>query len=620
MRRVIAALIAFVWGVPLLLFGVLALIYSADSRSETAVDLAGHRIDADLAGALALVGAAAALLCFVAMRRHGGPARGFVGRSVWLPALTPRLPATAAHATVDRLAAFVLWTPALIGVAYLLVFVVRLPTLIARVYWDSDAATATVVAQTFGHGTVILERFGWFTGLWFELLTRPLPFHRQIWETGPYAFALVSVGLLAWASWRLAGVWAAAMTATAAVATSPFVSYDLVTVNYHTATWAATVVLAVFCLWAAEKRRTIPEMALRLSLVTLLAGATLASDWLFAFVGLLPFVLTGLLLATLARTRIAGAALIVAAGAAVLVAWATRAGMQAAHVRVFAVPTRFADATDLWPNVGRLLRGVVQLANGDYFFGSQLTVRSALSLVCATLILLALVAMLLFWTRKVRARVTASEPLLAYSTFWILAVAFSAASFVFSSEGTHGGYYLVPILYATAAIVPLALGQTQATRLIAAAGIAAVAALSLINLSDPNTEFVKPLPPVASVANRVVATALKEHALRGYADYWDASSLTWSKHMAVDVSPVSQCDISHGKTDLCGYWFNVNTRWYQPKTGNTFVLIDRQSDGLRQNLPPTYGRPLASYQLNSNIIMAIYPYDVAHRFTYVPTP
>src|SRR6266567_3043620 len=95
------------------------------------------------------------------------------------------------------------WLPALIGAAFFIVFVARLPSLVKRVYWDSDAATATVVAQTFGHGLVVLERYGWFTALWFELLTKHLPLHRQIWEGAPYLFSLVSAALLAWASWRL---------------------------------------------------------------------------------------------------------------------------------------------------------------------------------------------------------------------------------------------------------------------------------------------------------------------------------------------------------------------------------------------------------------------------------
>src|SRR5262249_40236750 len=212
----------------------------------------------------------------------------------------------------------------------------KVASFLTRVYWDSDAATATVIAETFGHGTVILERYGWFTGLWLELLTKPLPLHRQIWEVAPYFVSLLSAALLAWASWRLAGRWAAAMTATVAVATSPFVSYDLVTVNYHTGTWFAVVVLGAYCLWltrTAELRLVVPSMLL----VSIFAGASLASDHLFAFVGIVPLALAGLVLLSVPRMRLLGAGVVGSAVVAILLAKVTTRAMWAAHVHVFAV-------------------------------------------------------------------------------------------------------------------------------------------------------------------------------------------------------------------------------------------------------------------------------------------
>lgn len=511
--------------------------------------------------------------------------------------------------------AFLPWSPALIGAAYLVFFIVRLPRLIEHVYWDSDAATAPVLAQTFGSGTVVLERFGWFTALWFELLTKPLPLHRQIWEVAPYLFSLVSVGLLAWASWRLAGRWAAAMTATAAVATSPFVSYDLVTVNFHTATWVATVALAVFLLWLTREP-PVGHFALVAVLVTVLAGTTLASDLLFVFTGLIPFALVGVLLATLPAFRRTGVIVVTSACVAPLIAWVTNWAMRVADVKVFAVPHRFAEAKDLWPNVGRLLSGIVQLVNGDYFFGAQLNARSALSFACAVLVLIALAAPFVLIRRQLGSA-TLSVPLLAYSFFWAGCVTFNCISFVLSSEGSHGGYYLIPILYATAATVPLALAASPLHRLVVSLGVAIIATTSLVNLADTKTALSRPLPRVASVADRIVEIAKREGAARGYADYWDASSLTWSTHMAVQVVPVTQCALP--KTDLCPFYFNLNTNWYQPRpNSNVFVLRDSQSDGLRQELPDTLGKPYASYKLNDFITLYLYPYDVASRFSGGP--
>ena len=64
------------------------------------------------------------------------------------------------------------------------------------------------------------------------------------------------------------------MTATAAVATSPYVSYDLVSLNFHTTTWVATVVLAVYCLWLTWEP-PVRQFAFVTVLVTALAGTTL---------------------------------------------------------------------------------------------------------------------------------------------------------------------------------------------------------------------------------------------------------------------------------------------------------------------------------------------------------
>jgi hypothetical protein len=517
-----------------------------------------------------------------------------------------------------RVTALLPWSPVLIGAAYLVFFIARLPGLIERVYWDSDAASAAVIAETAGHGgTVILERFGWFTALWFALLTRPLPLHRQLWEVAPYLFSLASVALLAWASWRLAGRWAAAMTAAAAVATSPFVSYDLVTLNYHTTTWAATVVLAVYCLWLTHQPPG-SRLAFASVLVTVLAGTTLASDLLFAFAGLIPFALTGLLLVSLPRFRLTGTIVVASASLALLIAWVTSWGMRIADVSVFAVPTRFADEKDLWPNFGRLLRGIGQLVNGDYFYGAQLNARSALSFACAVLVLIALAAPFVLIRRQMHSA-TLSVPLLVYSSFWAGSVTFTCASFVLSSEGTHGGYYLIPILYATAATAPLVFAGARVGRLVASLGVAIIATTSLVNLADRRTSLLPGgVPPVASVADRIVEIAKKENVRYGYADYWDASSLTWSTHMAVQVAPVTQCVLP--KTDLCEFYFNLNTNWYgpRPKT-NTFVLRDSRSEGVRQELPETLGPPYATYTINDVITLYLYPYDVASRFVGVRT-
>ena len=89
--------------------------------------------------------------------------------------------------------------------------------------------------------------------------------------------------------------------------------------------------------------------------------------------------------------------------------------------------------------------------------------------------------------------------------------------------------------------------------------------------------------------------------------------------MAIQVAPVAQCVLP--KPDLCGFWFNVNTDWFRPlPNSNTFVLRDSRSEGLRQELPKSFGPPYASYKLGDFITIYLYSYDVASRFVGGPSP
>ena len=114
----------------------------------------------------------------------------------------------------------------------------------------------------------------------------------------------------------------------------------------------------------------------------------------------------------------------------------------------------------------------------------------------------------------------------------------NCAGCVFSVEGT-GPYYLIPALYAVAATVPALLARTVFGRLLTAFAVTVVASASLVNLLDPRTEFFSgPTPAIMSLAGMIEAIAKVEHAGRGYADYWDASALTWRTKLALQVAPV----------------------------------------------------------------------------------
>ncbi len=536
-----------------------------------------------------------------------------------------------AGAHVDRARtsarAVLLWVPVILGGVYVLLLAVRFPHLIERVYWDSDATTAAVIAETAGHGTIVLERFGWFTALGFALLTKPLPMHRQIWEVAPYLFSLCSVALLSWASFRLAGRWAAAMTATAAVATSPFVTYDLVTLNFHTGTWLPTVVLAVYCLWLTRMPPRHHALFTAV-LVSGLAGVTLASDTLFLASGLLPFALVGLLLLRLPGMRSHGWLVLGAALVALPIALLTTWAMSLVGVEVSKRGgTHFAQANGFWPNFGRLLRQILQLVNGDYFIDSQVGARSLLSFACALVILAGLASPFVMVRRAFRSR-TPSTPRLTYAAFWAASVLLLSSVYVLSSEGEHGGFYLLPILYAVAATAPIVVTGSGIGRAAVAIGVALVATASLVNLADTDTALLGDLPaaesrvglpPLATVAHLIEEIAAKENARYGYADYWDASSLTWNSRLALHVQPVSQCFLPESRA-LCAYPFNVNTSWFDGNSPKSFVLRNSDSRAMQEEPPNELGPPSAVYPLDDTFTVYVYPYDVASRLDYSYAP
>jgi hypothetical protein len=108
--------------------------------------------------------------------------------------------------------------------------------------------------------------------------------------------------------------------------------------------------------------------------------------------------------------------------------------------------------------------------------------------------------------------------------------------------------------------------------------------------------------------------AEKEDAPIGYADYWDAASLTWSKDSAVRVHPVAHCVPDSDL--LCPYWFNVASTWYQTRPSKSFLLRDSSSVQVASDPPKSFGPASATYVINDIFTLFVYPYDIASRLDY----
>lgn len=524
------------------------------------------------------------------------------------------------------------WAPALIAAVYLAVFLARFPELVRRVYWNSDAATITVAAETLGRGSVaVFAHCSWLTSLWFLLLTRSLPLHRQLWEVAPYALSLLAVALLAWCVGRLAGRWAAVMTAALGLAASPVVNYSRLALDFHGDACVAAVVLAAFALWLVSGPSRGRAIAVGV-LVTGYAGATLASDALFAVAGLLPFALTGLVMLRL-RLRFAGLVVIGCSLGSLPFYEASNWLTARAGIDVIVsprAPLQLAPAGDLAANLGRLVGLVVQLGDGDYsqagWAQPVLSARSMLAVTCGVLVLLALAAPFVLLRSQLRPAVS-TRPLAVWGCFWSLAVAGNCAAYVLSREGTQWGYYLIPVAYAIAATVPLLLAATPGRRLLAGLAMAALTGASLVSLAGRLDAFGS-APPVASIASRVAAIARAQDAPYGYtADYWDAAALSWSTGLRVRVEPLWHCA---GTSTLCPFLFNVVSTWYQPHDSRSFVIqptvarageeafdglgmVDPSSTWIDTAAASPLGRPSRVFRLDREFSLYVYPYDLAAR-------
>jgi hypothetical protein len=508
------------------------------------------------------------------------------------------------------------WFPVGVGLVYAFALVLKYPSLVRRVYWDSDAAAFATGGQTLDRaGVFVLGHFASYSTLAFLLLTRSAPFHRQLWEGSQYGFALASFALLTWASWRLAGSWAAAMTATIGVAASPIVNYARIALDYHLAPGIAAAVLACFALWLAAGARG-ARLAVGALLVTIVAGTSLASDTLFLVVGLIPFVAAGAVFLFVVRSRFPAMVIIACSILSVPVAWATERTARGHVVVSPSAPLKLATVGELWPNAKRALGSVVQLANGNFtattgWAHPTATGDYVLSVACAVLMVLALAAPFILLARELRAP-SPSSSMLVWTTFWGACIAGNLAGAALTQAGAQveSVIYEFAVLEGVAATVPVLMARGRALRSIAGLGIGLVAIASLVHLLGPPPTAYSRFPALASVGPRIEAIASEEHAPYGYADYWDSSSLTWSSRTAVSVAPVLFCESG----TLCPFPFNDVSTWYQPHAAGSFVLRDASSPWMAHPPPPALGAPKGVFRLSPEYTMYVYGYDVSSRF------
>jgi hypothetical protein len=518
------------------------------------------------------------------------------------------------------------WAALPLGVLYLVLLAARFRGVIATTSLDADTVSASVIGELFGsagtHATVVLGTFGWYSTLLFELATKWLPLHREIWGIAPYAMALAGAALTAWSVWQIAGRWAAGLTAVLLICAAPQTLHLLLSTTQHGPDWFCCALLAASLVLLHRRASTLRPLLL-VSLVVvvgIIVGVNAASDVLVTIAGLIPFVLA--VLATHLRAPNRGSARVLRVTllmlAVVGLTWGiTDAAMSASSIgpETGLDTTKFASLDHIASNFRLWWQSIATLGNGDYF-GRDPSFSSGLAVICAALSIAAVALLPRLGWNELRHRgapqgLPAAPDRLAFVVFWCSSAILLTAAFLLSALplDIQADRYLVGLVYAVAAIIPvLAVGRplTEAAALVGTCVFALGGITSLAQgVYTRNTARF----PSTGLARQVASVAATHHLKYGYAGYWDASAITWATHLRVHVFPVSVCAQNE---HLCRFDLHIISSWYTPRPGiQSFLLID-PAQPLVAAPTPDLGPPAAVYHVG-RIVMYVYPYDVATR-------
>jgi hypothetical protein len=468
--------------------------------------------------------------------------------------------------------------------------------------WNADSVMPWVLAEHFSSSSrAVGGQYAFPSILWFDLLTRGLPAHRTIWELEPVVVALSIVALVTGPVYRLAGRWPAVVAAGLLVCTSPAVMRTYFWSDFHTATFLAAALLGAY-LFALTRHlgltRPVPLVGASTA-VGVFAGLQLV-DPLLIVCGLAPMAVAAVvwrLTEPDPRVWRALGGLLLLTGVAVIVRFATKGVMDATGLLVNN-PARLVltfDPDRIRDNVSLLAQMTFVLADGALELSVRGPARGALGVAAAAVMTLGtIVPMALAVDALVR--LTRRRPLSAPETVWrvfwggvvvglILAILFTTIA---TNVDTYR--YIVPILFAAAATVPLLLRSVPVVRIAALVGCAVYLVAGLVALADQRVAG--PRDGNDQIRSAIETFAREHGATRGYGEYWFASPITWQSDDRLVLRPVVSCSVTEVK--VCRSALGYDERWYAPQSGRTLLVWPT---GL--GLPTAFPKPIASQTMGS---------------------
>lgn len=503
---------------------------------------------------------------------------------------------------------------------------------IHAVQLNPDAAFAPVLVADLRTGTTggltLVGEASHLTAIGFLYLTRGFPFRDLIWDWGPYVTFLIGLGIGAWACWRVAGPWAAAMVFSVGACAEASVLMTVMSEGIRGHTFFAVAVMCAV-LVALVQRPDMPR-ARKGAVVTAavaIAGATAASDPLFLAVGLGPLAGAAGVVWLLRRDRQTRELALLALGTvvgALVTSQLIWAGMRSLGLKKNYLSTgySFVDPGRVWPNIQVFLRHLLRLTHAAPLThpGRATPAQLAMTLVIAAVTLYAFSLGVRLRRRPERpAAGAAGTALLAYTAFWVLSALGVLAAFAlssFSAGPSDTSRYVIPVFFALAAVGPL-WGRRLDWRRPVAAGC--VALFCLASIAARRDLFVhERYPGFSSVhANGPELIAfLKSKGLRyGYAGYFTSHQLTLMSDLQVYAFPVIACR-APASDIICPLFVNVRTAWYVPRPGvRSFLLQDSSVPASISPVPSKSLGPPSEVRTFGTMTLFLFDYDIAARFS-----
>ena len=511
--------------------------------------------------------------------------------------------------------------PAALLLAWVGLLLASFGAIVEVIYANADISSSGVIAELFPgaprSASTVLGYHPWYSTLWFDLATRRLPYHREVWEVVPWLAAIAGVGLVAWSTAKAAGRLAGWLVGVVLVCASP----RLLTIQFgsdlHGATAMNVCLLDAFLVLLVARGGRIGRPAVSGLLCVAVAAVTagnLASDVLLVPAGIVPFAAAGL--AQLRWTpgavgrRVAVVTSLVTVGSAAGAVIAIEA-MHRLHVYTGAHTVAFARYDDLIGNAVHFFQSLADLFDGD-FGGAAVTARSSLELACAAVVFAAFVVGVRLGAEQVRRLRAAPRAVTAvreaHVGFWLLAVVLSTVAFVISNMAAISlGRYIVAAGYGAVVLGAVRLSERgYGARLAAVAAACVLVTGSVVALAARDIVS-NPGHYPRNADARLIATFARGEGLEyGYAAYWVAAPLTWESKLAVRVFPVVSCPAPGG---LCTYPWHEISSWYTPRPRtSSFLVVDPRYGPVDFSLgPPKDVVTLGEYKVY------VYGYDIASK-------